>query len=114
MDTVYLLNVVDGSFPSEFSTGKAELVDEERRLLYVAMTRARNELYLCAPLKFPLTQQPRNGDAHVYGARSRFITDKVLKCCEQGAFQGSQSIENTLSQAAVDKIDVAARLKDMW
>ena len=65
-DTVYVLNVVDGSFPSEFATGRAELIEEERRLLYVAMTRARNELQLCVPLKFPLSQQPKNGDAHVY------------------------------------------------
>jgi DNA helicase II / ATP-dependent DNA helicase PcrA len=113
-DTVYVLNVVDGSFPSEFSTGRSELIDEERRLLYVAMTRARNELYLCQPLKFPLTQQPRNGDAHVYGARSRFATDKVLKCCEQSAFQGQQSGEGLISEARAEKIDVATKLKDMW
>ena len=113
-DTVYVLNLVDGSFPSEFSTGRAELIDEERRLLYVAMTRARNELYLCAPLKFPLTQQPRTGDAHVYGARSRFVTDKVLKCCEQSAFQGSQNSEGLIIEARAEKIDVAAKLKDMW
>ena len=47
-DTVYLLNVVDGSFASEFATGKAELIEEERRLLYVALTRAQNELLLLA------------------------------------------------------------------
>ncbi len=52
-DTVYVLNVVDGSFPNEFSTGKQEMIDEERRLLYVAMTRARNELQLISPLEVP-------------------------------------------------------------
>ncbi|HXS29682.1 MAG TPA: ATP-dependent helicase, partial [Steroidobacteraceae bacterium] len=62
-DTVFVLNVVDGSFPSEFATGKQQMVDEERRLLYVAMTRARNELLLLQPLKFPLTQQAPRGDA---------------------------------------------------
>jgi DNA helicase-2/ATP-dependent DNA helicase PcrA len=113
-DTVYVMNVVDGSFPSEFATGRAELIDEERRLLYVAMTRARNELYLCQPLKFPLTQQPRTGDAHVYGARSRFVNEKVLKCCEQGAFHGSQTAESTLNEARSDTIDVGTKLKDMW
>ena len=51
-DFVYVLNVADGNFPSEFSTGKPEMIEEERRLLYVAMTRARNELHLCAPLKY--------------------------------------------------------------
>ncbi len=114
-DTVYVLNVVDGSFPSEFSTGRADLIDEERRLMYVAMTRARNELHLCAPLKFPLAQQPKNGDAHVYGARSRFVTDKVLKCCETMAYQGTQHTEvmKTL-ETRVEKIDIAAKLKDMW
>jgi DNA helicase-2/ATP-dependent DNA helicase PcrA len=114
-DTVFLLNLVDGSFPSEFSTGKAELVDEERRLLYVAMTRARNELTMCAPLKFMLTQQPRNGDAHVYGARSRFVTEKLLKCCEQGSYHGSKLQEGALVDTArTDSIDVGSRLKDMW
>jgi len=113
-DTVFVLNVVDGSFPSEFSTGRNELIDEERRLLYVAMTRARNELYLCAPLKFPLTQQPRTGDAHVYGARSRFITEKVLKCCEQSAFQGSQHTDGLLGEARTDSIDIGTKLRDMW
>ena len=73
-DIVYVLNVSDGNFPSEFSTGKPEMVEEERRLLYVAMTRARNELHLCAPLKYAVTQQPKDGDAHVYGAKSRFMT----------------------------------------
>ena len=52
-DIVYVLNVADGNFPSEFSTGKPELIEEERRLLYVAMTRARNELHLCAPAQVP-------------------------------------------------------------
>jgi DNA helicase II / ATP-dependent DNA helicase PcrA len=113
-DTVFVLNVVDGSFPSEFATGRAELIDEERRLLYVAMTRARNELFLCAPLKFPLTQQPRTGDAHVYGARSRFISDKVLRCCEQTAYQSSSNIDGTLNEARAEVIDIGAKLKDMW
>ena len=40
-DAVYVLNVTDGSFPSEFAGGKPEQIEEERRLLYVAMTRAQ-------------------------------------------------------------------------
>ncbi len=87
-DTVYVLNVVDGSFPSEFATGKPELIEEERRLLYVALTRAQNELLLIAPLKFHLTHQSRQGDAHVYGGRSRFLSEKVLKTLDAVAFQG--------------------------
>jgi DNA helicase-2/ATP-dependent DNA helicase PcrA len=114
-DTVYLLNVVDGSFPSEFSTGKPELIDEERRLLYVALTRAQNDLLLLAPLKFHLTAQHRLGDAHVYGGRSRFLTDKVLKSLETTAFQGSRPAGETLTEEGGDAaLDVGARLKEMW
>jgi DNA helicase-2/ATP-dependent DNA helicase PcrA len=114
-DTVYVLNVVDGSFPSEFATGRAELLEEERRLLYVAMTRARNELQLCVPLKFPLSQQSRSGDAHVFGGRSRFVTEKLLKCMEQVGFQGGGLPEiPALDEERAATVDVASRLKEMW
>ncbi len=114
-DTVFLLNVVDGSFPSEFATGKQEMIDEERRLLYVAMTRARNELHLVSPLKFPLTQQSPRGDAHVYGGRSRFMTEKVLKCFEQTGFTGTRTSDSRLLRADEPiSINATGRLKDMW
>jgi DNA helicase-2/ATP-dependent DNA helicase PcrA len=114
-DTVYLLNVVDGTFPSEFSTGKPELIEEERRLLYVGLTRAQNDLLLLAPLKFHLTAQHRLGDAHVYGGRSRFLSDKVLKNLEATAFQSSRSTGDTLTVETGDSaLDVSARLKEMW
>ena len=113
-DTVYLLNVVDGSFPSEFATRRPELVEEERRLLYVAMTRARNELLLYSPLKFPITSQPKNSDGHVYGGRSRFLTDKVLRTFEAVAIQGVNGDEAVLGDAGNSALDVSARLKEMW
>ena len=93
-DIVYVINVSDGNFPSEFSTGKPELIEEERRLLYVAMTRARNELHLCAPLKYAVTQQAKNGDAHVYGAKSRFMSDKVLDTMEKISVRTSMGVES--------------------
>ncbi len=112
-DFVYVLNVADGNFPSEFSTGKPEMVEEERRLLYVAMTRARNELHLCAPLKYQITQQAKEGDAHVYGAKSRFMTDKVLECFERSNYRSARSIES-LRATESSAVDVAQALKDMW
>ncbi|HEU4593433.1 MAG TPA: ATP-dependent helicase [Steroidobacteraceae bacterium] len=114
-DHVYILNVVDGSFPSEFATGKAELIEEERRLLYVAMTRARNELTCVVPLRFQITSQPKTSDGHVYGARSRFLTEKVVKCFDEQAFQGTNT-EVKIEETAADSgtIDVASRLKQMW
>jgi DNA helicase-2/ATP-dependent DNA helicase PcrA len=114
-DTVFILTVVDGSFPSEFATGRTEMIEEERRLLYVAMTRARNELQLCVPLKFPITQQPRSADGHVYGGRSRFISDKILKTMDTAVFQ-SAALGGALAldDARAATVDLSARLKDMW
>ena len=113
-DTVYLLNVVDGSFPSEFAAGRAELLEEERRLFYVALTRAQDDLLLFAPLKFFLTGQHRQGDAHVYGGRSRFLPDTVLAHLQTVApavmVGGEQSTPPTLEP----QLDVGARLRDMW
>jgi DNA helicase-2/ATP-dependent DNA helicase PcrA len=118
-DFVYVLNVADGNFPSEFSTGKPELIEEERRLLYVAMTRARNELHLCAPLKYAVTQQPKDGDAHVYGAKSRFMTDKVLECFERANYRSAladalRSGDTPVAAGTPATVDVGAQLKDMW
>ncbi|HTX24604.1 MAG TPA: ATP-dependent helicase [Steroidobacteraceae bacterium] len=113
-DTVYLLNVVDGSFPSEFATGRAELIEEERRLLYVAMTRAQNDLLLMVPLKFHLTSQSRQSDAHVYGGRSRFMTDKVLKAFDATTLRTAQLEEASLQAGSDEGFDAGARLKEMW
>src|SRR5256884_486115 len=115
-DTVYVLNVVDGTFPSEFSTGKPELIEEERRLLYVALTRAQNDLLLIVPLKFHLTHQSRQADAHVYGGRSRFMTEKGHKTLAAGAFHaaplpGGDALRDS---GAPLTMDIAARLRDMW
>jgi DNA helicase II / ATP-dependent DNA helicase PcrA len=113
-DNVYILNVVDGSFPNEFAN-KAELIEEERRLLYVAMTRARNELTCVVPLRFQITSQPKTSDGHVYGGRSRFLTEKLIKCFDEQAFQGS-NVDVKIEEASADSgtIDVASRLKQMW
>jgi DNA helicase-2/ATP-dependent DNA helicase PcrA len=114
-DNVYILNVVEGSFPNEFAAGKAEAIEEERRLLYVAMTRARNELTCVVPLRFQITSQPKTSDGHVYGARSRFLTEKVVKCFDEQTFQGSNvEVKIEDSAASSGTIDVASRLKQMW
>ncbi len=78
---VHVLALYDGNIPACMSAGSTETIDEERRLLYVAMTRARRQLHLYVPVRY--YHRP-NGidDAHGYGKPSRFLTDEVQRCCE--------------------------------
>jgi DNA helicase-2/ATP-dependent DNA helicase PcrA len=112
-EAVHVLNVADGNFPSEYATGRAELIEEERRLLYVAMTRAKSELHLIAPLRYYVTQQPRRGDAHVYGATSRFLTRAVMQRLQPAVWPAADAAEGAPAREA-PPIDVAAALRGLW
>ena len=113
-ESVFVLNVTDGNFPSEFATGKPEAIEEERRLLYVAMTRAKQSLSLISPLRFHVTQQRRDGDRHVYGARSRFMSDQLMATMDN-RFAGRPANEGGAFRVRSDKqIDVAERMRQMW
>ncbi len=74
---VFVLNAVDGCMPSDMATGSAAEIEEERRLLYVAMTRAKRHLSLLVPQRFHVTQQARYGDRHLYASLTRFIPPDV-------------------------------------
>jgi DNA helicase-2/ATP-dependent DNA helicase PcrA len=111
-DAVYVLNVADGNFPSEFAAGREDLVDEERRLLYVAITRARDELHLIEPLRYYVTQQPRRGDRHVFGARSRFLDSDVLATLDRAVW--GEREEQPAPVASNAQLDVARRMREMW
>ena len=111
-EAVHILNVADGNFPNEFAAGKPEQIEEERRLLYVAMTRAKTKLDLIAPLKYYVTQQSRMGDRHVYAARSPFPTQAVLACMEEVAYADPEGAEKPQGDAPA--VDVAGKLRGMW
>jgi DNA helicase-2/ATP-dependent DNA helicase PcrA len=113
-DRVSILHVTDGTFPSEFATGRAELVEEERRLLYVAMTRAKHELDLIAPLKYYVPQQGTRGDVHVYGAPSRFLTCAVIDTLERTTWPSERCTAKEPASAALPRIDVAVQLRNRW
>lgn len=113
-DSVFILNVTDGNFPNEFATGDAAKIEEERRLLYVAMTRAKETLSLIAPLRFHMTAQHPAGDKHVYGARSRFLTDRLLETMRQ-EFHGAETpADRQFPVRPTRRIDVAGNVLDRW
>ena len=113
---VQILNVVDGCIPSEMSTGDAKQIAEERRLLYVGMTRAKQHLELIAPQRFFVTEQARHGDRHIYASLSRFITDKAGAHFERVSAQRPPGAEGAPGLAARPelRIDLAARVRDRW
>ena len=83
---MHILNVVDGCIPSDMGTGTTEEIEEERRLLYVAMTRAKEDLHLLVPQRFYVHQQAAHGDRHVYASRSRFIPDALTALFESAVW----------------------------
>ena len=97
------------------STGTTEEIEEERRLLYVAMTRARDDLDLISPQRFFVRQQSAHGDKHVYALRSRFIPDQLtdfFDACASPA--GNAAAEANIVRQPEAPIDVAARIRARW
>ena len=80
----------------------------------VAMTRAKQSLSLVSPLRFHVTQQPPTGDKHVYGARSRFVSERLMDTMHE-CFRGrpEAGIPNLRPRSGT-RIDVAAKMREMW
>ena len=118
---VFILNVVDGCIPSDMATGHAAEIDEERRLLYVGMTRAKHHLHLLVPQRFYVTQQDPLGDRHLYGSLSRFIPPSLhplferLRPQSDGLAIGSAAhADHAEANAPTVSVDLSARVRSLW
>jgi len=109
---VFMLDVIDGRMPSDLAVGSPDQIEEERRLFYVAMTRARDHLHLVHPLRMFVEKQHRHGDRHVYAPRSRFLPDAILDRFER-VVRGRPA-SALVADAPVTSVDVASRLRAMW
>jgi DNA helicase-2/ATP-dependent DNA helicase PcrA len=113
--SVYILNVVDGCIPSDMATRSTEEIDEERRLLYVAMTRAKDELHLITPQRFYTHQQSPRGDRHLYAARTRFLPDHILDRFTPVSWPLPIATNEANQNAPVGQgIDLRAHMRRMW
>ncbi len=110
---VFVLNAVDGCIPSDMATGTPEEIEEERRLLYVAMTRAKDRLALLLPQRFYTHQQAKRGGRHVYAARSRFLRSSSLAHFEAVTWPRSNQADPE-GRAGGPAVDLAARLRGRW
>jgi DNA helicase-2/ATP-dependent DNA helicase PcrA len=112
--SVHVLNVVDGCMPSDMATGSLDEIEEERRLLYVAMTRARDHLHLVVPNKFFIKQQAQMGDRHVYAQRTRFIAPAMLKHFEECAWLNADTAHSRKPMPESVRMMVRDRARNAW
>ncbi|HET7835095.1 MAG TPA: ATP-dependent helicase, partial [Variovorax sp.] len=110
--SVHVLNVVDGCIPADVAQGAREL-EEERRLLYVAMTRARDHLHLLVPQRFYVTQQAARGDRHLYAGRTRFIPAADAQRFEQQTWPPPPERAPHVPPPAAT-IDLLSRMRAAW
>jgi len=111
--SVFVLNVVDGCIPSDLGTGESEDIEEERRLLYVAMTRAKDNLELIVPQRFYPHNQRSQADRHIYASRTRFIPQSLVPLFEKTSW--TAFAPPGVSQAVKEiRLDVAGQMRSMW
>ena len=111
--SVFMLNVIDGCIPSDLGTGTTAELEEERRLLYVGMTRARDSLALITPQRFYTYGQNSQGDRYVSAQKTRFIPATLLQYFEVASWPkvGASATERSARNV---RIDVGARMRSMW
>ena len=110
--SVFILNTVDGCLPSDLATGTSAEIEEERRLLYVAMTRAKDHLHLIVPQRFFVHAQQKNGDRHLYASRTRFIPTALLEHFESCAWPPAAA--KASAKTAHAPVDLGARVRRSW
>jgi DNA helicase-2/ATP-dependent DNA helicase PcrA len=121
-DVVFVIHAADGNIPSDMATGKLEEIEEERRLFYVALTRAKDWLYVCYPLRY--YTYPRSfSDVHGYAQLTRFASQSARRffdICSAGELMGITRENSADGSAAgpatgaVSMEDIRRRLKDLF
>ncbi|MGH1372118.1 MAG: ATP-dependent helicase [Cellvibrionaceae bacterium] len=111
---VFLLNVADGNFPNEYAIKDPKALEEERRLFYVALTRAQQNLHLVQPLKYWVPEQQRFGGKHVYGAKSRFLTPTVLSTLEAVPYPDTRLTDADIAAGEKVLTDIKAKVMGLW
>jgi DNA helicase-2/ATP-dependent DNA helicase PcrA len=110
-DVVYLIHAADGFLPSDMAAGSEEEIEEELRLTYVAMTRARDFLYVTWPLRYYFKWYALT-DGHTYAQRCRFFTDEVISTMDETHLEYEPGDDMV---ADIDAgINVSRNISRMW
>ncbi len=110
---VHLIHAADGAFPSDMATGDNESVDEERRLFYVALTRARKHLHIYAPLRYHHGDPGGWTDKHSYAQRTRFLPPDMDELLEHRAIRSAIDVDVPVAAIPVTSA-VDTELSGLW
>jgi DNA helicase-2/ATP-dependent DNA helicase PcrA len=107
---VHLPHLVDGAVPSDMALSSRSGLAEELRLFYVAVTRARDQLFMYAPLRMHHHRSARD-DRHSYGQLTRFLDAAALASCDIAEAEPPQPLIPRVPALAA-RVDAA--LDDLW
>ena len=110
---VHVIHAADGMFPSDWRPGTPRSVDEERRLFYVALTRAQRHLHIYAPLRYHHGDPAGWADTHSYAQRTRFLPPDLDDLLDHRAIRGSDDLDLPESPLPLATV-VDAELSSLW
>lgn len=114
-DAVYVIHASDGNIPSDMSTGTAEQIEEELRLFYVALTRAKSWLYVLFPQRYYHALRGRNADRYGFAQLTRFVSKKVKMHFQCSTATSEVIVESSPSAESRNGApDIRKQLKAMW
>jgi DNA helicase-2/ATP-dependent DNA helicase PcrA len=112
-EAVFVIHAADGNIPSDMATGSVAEIEEERRLFYVACTRAKDWLYVCFPLRY-YTSPWNHTDAHGYAQLTRFVAEGCRDVFRDEA-GGTRSAEyDQPADPVASGASIRERLRSMW
>ncbi len=107
---VHVIHAADGMIPSDMAVGSEAEVEEERRLFYVALTRAKDMLYVYFPMRY-YHHRFGHGDAHNYAKLTRYLPDSVQALFEmRTAFSEEEGDVSDSDRRARDPYERVSRL----
>ena len=112
-DVVYLIHATDGFLPSDMAAGSDEELEEERRLAYVALTRARDFLYVSRPLRY-YHRWYGLSNGHSYMQLCRYFTRNVLPTMDVVDLAQPQFDRQDFESFAEPAVDISERIRQMW
>lgn len=115
-DSVYVIHAADGNIPADQATGSDDEIEEERRLFYVALTRAKNHLFICRPERY-FFKNRRRSDFGSLSKITRFLPAKIQSLCQlqtYGDVMGHLLPQDQTGIAIGDTTEIRNRLNRLW